>query len=413
MEDSMSRLLMQSTLMGTIVTTIGNHLSKLQSNSRLLEKLLCFLFKNNNLESAQNVSVTELLNQKFTVDSVQSAGELYVSQKSSDLAKWLELTVIRSLEQLESTKRESVCYKRTSTTVPLDKQLSHIRSFLEISRKRKHLFNLSSELQNLKRIQLQKCNVSRDFLNAELQLLTLQTKVHYMKHRIGKLKLDVECNKTNLFEYESLGTEIVNIESLLRKERETIRRLHEENEKLLDNLPLLCRETKQIKQQLSGQIIDTHKMAHELTSNNLLQDFNERIQDISFDRRTFTSGNTYVDTLHADSLYINCCNLYSLDPNLKIPDVLLKCILTQIKESWLAENSLKLLHYLLMNLNKEILISEKLQNYDVTFKAKELKHLLPCVTNLEELSKEIKQRMSVCNELLSDWREIPIRRMLL
>ncbi|KAH9590795.1 putative ATP-dependent RNA helicase ddx46, variant 3 [Schistosoma haematobium] len=150
MEDSMSRLLMQSTLMGTIVTTIGNHLSKLQSNSRLLEKLLCFLFKNNNLESAQNVSVTELLNQKFTVDSVQSAGELYVSQKSSDLAKWLELTVIRSLEQLESTKRESVCYKRTSTTVPLDKQLSHIRSFLEISRKRKHLFNLSSELQNLK-----------------------------------------------------------------------------------------------------------------------------------------------------------------------------------------------------------------------------------------------------------------------
>uniref|UniRef100_A0A095AYP8 Uncharacterized protein n=1 Tax=Schistosoma haematobium TaxID=6185 RepID=A0A095AYP8_SCHHA len=295
MEDSMSRLLMQSTLMGTIVTTI----------------VIC--------------------DQKFTVDSVQSAGELYVSQKSSDLAKWLELTVIRSLEQLESTKRESVCYKRTSTTVPL-------------------------------RIQLQKCNVSRDFLNAELQLLTLQTKVHYMKHRIGKLKLDVECNKTNLFEYESLGTEIVNIESLLRKERETIRRLHEENEKLLDNLPLLCRETKQIKQQLSGQIIDTHKMAHELTSNNLLQDFNERIQDISFDRRTFTSGNTYVDTLHADSLYINCCNLYSLDPNLK---------------------------------------------------AKELKHLLPCVTNLEELSKEIKQRMSVCNELLSDWREIPIRRMLL
>ncbi|CAH8618924.1 unnamed protein product [Schistosoma mattheei] len=386
MEDSMSRLLMQSTLMGTIVTTIGNHLSKLQSNSRLLEKLLCFLFKNNNLESAQNVSATELLNQKFAVDSVQSIGELYVSQKSSDLAKWLELTVIRSLEQLESTKRESVCYKRTSTTVPLDKQLSHIRSFLEISRKRKHLFNLSSELQNLKRIQLQKCNVSRDFLDAELQLLTLQTKVHYMKHRIGKLKLDVECSKTNLFEYESLGTEMVDIESLL---------------------------TKQIKQQLSGQIIDTHKVAHELTSNNLLQDFNERIQDISFDRRTFTSGNTYVDTLNADNLYINCCNLYSLDPNLKIPDVLLKCILTQIKESWLAENSLKLLHYLLMNLNKEILISEKLQNYDVTFEAKELKHLLPCVANLKELSKEIRQRMSLCNELLSDWREIPIRRMLL
>lgn len=47
---------------------------------------------------------------------------------------------------------------------------------------------------------------------------------------------------------------------------------------------------------------------------------------------------------------------------LQIPDVLLKCILTQIKESWLAENSLKLLHYLLMNLNKEILISEKLQS---------------------------------------------------
>ncbi|VDO71527.1 unnamed protein product [Schistosoma mattheei] len=258
-----------------------------------------------------------MCDQKFAVDSVQSIGELYVSQKSSDLAKWLELTVIRSLEQLESTKRESVCYKRTSTTVPL------------------------------------------------------------------------------------------------RKKQETIRRLHEENEKLLDNLPLLCRETKQIKQQLSGQIIDTHKVAHELTSNNLLQDFNERIQDISFDRRTFTSGNTYVDTLNADNLYINCCNLYSLDPNLKIPDVLLKCILTQIKESWLAENSLKLLHYLLMNLNKEILISEKLQNYDVTFEAKELKHLLPCVANLKELSKEIRQRMSLCNELLSDWREIPIRRMLL
>ncbi|VDP38762.1 unnamed protein product [Schistosoma margrebowiei] len=224
-----------------------------------------------------------------------------------------------------------------------------------------------------------------------------------MKHRIGKLKLDVECSKTYLFEYESLGTEIVNIENLLGKKRETIRRLHEENEKLLDDLPLLCRETKQIKQQLSGQIIGTHKVAHELTSNNLLQDFNERIQDISFDRRIFTSGNTYFDTLHADSLYINCCNLYSLDPNLKIPDVLLKCILTQIKESWLAENNLKLLHYLLMNLNKEILNNEELRNYDATFKAKKLKHLLPCVTNLKKLTKEIKQRISVCNESLSDW----------
>ncbi|CAI2734645.1 unnamed protein product [Schistosoma spindalis] len=413
MEDSTSRLLMQSTLMGTIVTTISNHLSKLQSNSSLLEKLLCFLFKNDISDSAQNVSVTELLNQAFAADSVQSIGELYVSQKSSDLARWLELIVIRSLEQLESTKRESVCYKSTGIIVPADKQLSHIRSFLEINRKRKQLFSLSAELQNLKRIQLQKCNVSRDDLNADLQLLTLRTKVHYMKHRIEKLKLDVEYSKTYIFEYKSLGTEMANIESLSRKKRETIRRLHEENEKLLDNLPLFCRETKQIKQQLSGQIIDTRKVAHELTNNNLLQDFNERIQDISFNRRTFTSGNTYVDILHADSLYINCCNLYSLDPNLKVPDVLLKCILTQIKESWLAENNLKLLHYLLMDLNKEIFISEKLQNSDVTFKAKERKHLLSCVTNLKELSKEIKQRISVCNELLSDWREIPIRQMLL
>ncbi|XP_018654343.1 hypothetical protein Smp_174200 [Schistosoma mansoni] len=143
--------------------------------------------------------------------------------------------------------------------------------------------------------------------------------------------------------------------------------------------------TKQIKQQLSGQIIDTHKVAHELTSNNLLQDFDERIQDISFNRRTFSG----------------------------IPDILLKCILTQIQKSWLAENSLKLLHYLLMNLNKGIHTSEKLRNYDVTFRAEELKHLLSCVTNLKELSKEIKQHISFCSEFISDWRQIPIRRMLL
>uniref|UniRef100_A0A5K4FGF4 LisH domain-containing protein n=1 Tax=Schistosoma mansoni TaxID=6183 RepID=A0A5K4FGF4_SCHMA len=409
MEDSMSYSLMQSTLMKTAVTTISNHLSNLKSNSSLLEKLLCFLFMNN----AQNLSVKELFNQTFAVDSNQSMGELYVSQTNSDLVKRLELVVIRSLDQLESTKRESVCYKKASTNDPVDKQLSHIRSFLEISRKRKHLFNLSSELQNLKRVQLQKCNVSRDDLKAELQLLMLQSKVHYMKHRIGELKLDVESSETYISEYESLRTEMANIESLLGKKRETIRHLHEENGKLLNNLPLLCRETKQIKQQLSGQIIDTHKVAHELTSNNLLQDFDERIQDISFNRRTFSGGNTYVDILYTDSLYINCCNLYSLEPNLKIPDILLKCILTQIQKSWLAENSLKLLHYLLMNLNKGIHTSEKLRNYDVTFRAEELKHLLSCVTNLKELSKEIKQHISFCSEFISDWRQIPIRRMLL
>lgn len=71
------------------------------------------------MNNAQNLSVKELFNQTFAVDSNQSMGELYVSQTNSDLVKRLELVVIRSLDQLESTKRESVCYKKASTNDPV------------------------------------------------------------------------------------------------------------------------------------------------------------------------------------------------------------------------------------------------------------------------------------------------------
>ncbi|CAH8296415.1 unnamed protein product [Schistosoma turkestanicum] len=411
----MNHLLMQSTLMEALVGKVNNQLAKLKYESNVYEKSLHFLLKRNTLDCGQKVSVKDLLNQyviRRLLLSQASVNELYGSQKTRDLVGSIGLIVMQSFEELEHIRNKPLNHNKASSDVLVDKQLSHIRSFLEIGSKRKHLFSLQSELQNLKCIQW-KGGISKADLNAKLQLIELQSKVHYIKHRIRKLRSEVECNKTYISGCDVLGAEIANFDSLLEEKWKMIHRLHEENEKLLDNLPLICRQTKQIKQQLSDQITDTHQIVHELTSNNLLRDISERIQDISLNERTFPSGNTYANILRTDGLYINCCKLYSLEPNLKIPDVLLKCILTQIRESWLAENSFKLLRYLVVNLNKEFHTSEKLQNYDTTFQTKELKHLLSYVKNLKELIGEIKQRISSCNEFITDWREVPVRQMML
>nr|AAW24768.1 SJCHGC00713 protein [Schistosoma japonicum] len=355
--------------------------------------------------------------------AVESINELYMSHENRYLVSCLESTIIQGLEMLASAKCRSFNSKEaragtsdlssTYYTQPGDKELSGIHNYLRISNRRKHLFCLSSKLQNLKIVQLKKNSMSQDDLEEELQLVDKESKVCYLKQRIEKLKSSTEFTEKHISNTESQRVDVANIDNLLKKQHDIIYRLHEENEILLRNLTGLCRETKHAKQKLLDQLIVTRKIVGELICTNLLGDINGIIQGISFNPRAFQSGNNFVDILCTDSLYVSCCNLYSLEPSFQSPDVLLRCMLLLIQESWLAENSFELLHYVLMNLDEEFHTSVKLQKYDVKLHARDLKHLLPCIARLKLLIQEVEKRMSSYDEFVSNWKKLPIRTMLL
>nr|AAP06365.1 hypothetical protein [Schistosoma japonicum] len=379
MGDSVDCLLMQSTLMEAGIEEIYNYLSKIKLNSVVLDKSFCTLLKNKN----QNVSsVTNVLNYTFDVMAVESINELYMSHENRYLVSCLESTIIQGLEMLASAKCRSFNSKEaragtsdlssTYYTQPGDKELSGIHNYLRISNRRKQ-FCLSSKLQNLKIVQLKKNSMSQDDLEEELQLVDKESKVCYLKQRIEKLKSSTEFTEKHISNTESQRVDVANIRP----------------------------------------VDVTRKIVGELICTNLLGDINGIIQGISFNPRAFQSGNNFVDILCTDSLYVSCCNLYSLEPSFQSPDVLLRCMLLLIQESWLAENSFELLHYVLMNLDEEFHTSVKLQKYDVKLHARDLKHLLPCIARLKLLIQEVEKRMSSYDEFVSNWKKLPIRTMLL
>ncbi|KAK4475987.1 hypothetical protein MN116_001222 [Schistosoma mekongi] len=420
MGDSVDCMLLQSTLMEAGIEEMHNHLSNVKLSSVVLEKRLRSLFKNKN---RNGLSFKDVVDYTFDVTAAKSIDELYVTYENSYLVCCLESAIIQGLELLTSAKCESFISKEsradtldissTFNTLLGDKQLSDIRDYLGISNRRKHLFCLSSKLQNLKIVQLKGNNVSQNALEEELQLVDKESKVCYLKQRIEKLKSVAEFTKTCISYSESQTVDVANINNLLKKHYDIIYRLHEENEILLGNLPVLCHETKYTKQKLLDQLTVTRKIVGELICSNLFGDIYGIIQDVSFNSRAFQSGNNFVNILCTDSLYVSCCNLHSLEPSFQSPDVLLRCILSLIQESWLAENSFAQLHHVLVNLDEEIHSSVKLQKYDVKLQARDLKHLLLYIARLKLLIQEVKKRMSSYNEFVSNWKKLPISPILL
>ncbi|CAH8627633.1 unnamed protein product [Heterobilharzia americana] len=238
------------------------------------------------------------------------------------------------------------------------KQLDHVRAFLEINQRRNHLFHLSAELQKLKENVLKEDSTFQSDIEEKLHLIEVKSKIEYLERRVLELMSRVKCKK----EYVSR----VNSVAVIWKK---IASLHDENENLLGNLPVLCSETKQYRHQVSCQLVDFHEAANEFLSSDLLQGVDDHFQTPSNDE-TLPSNDNFVRTLQCDSLYRRCCILFSLDPNITMPDVLLETVLNLVQNFRRAEQKLTLLSDLNDNFNRKCLDGQKIQEQTLKFREK-------------------------------------------